>query len=179
LGDSQILVLRPSSREVIFKTTEQWHWFDCPRQLGTNSPDTPTQNAVLDIIDIEEDDIVLAMTDGVIDNLWEHEVVTSVVDSLEKWQAGESGKEKGKEPGEQSYADGMRFVAQELLTAARVIAEDPFAESPYMEKAIDEGLSIEGGMYQVRVYRRGFLTQKTGKLDDISVVAAQCKRQKG
>jgi len=90
---------------------------------------------------------VLAMTDGVIDNLWEHEVVTSVVDSLEKWQSGANNAEKGKEPGEQSYADGMRFVAQELLNAARVIAEDPFAESPYMEKAIDEGLSIEGGMY--------------------------------
>jgi hypothetical protein len=147
IGDSQILVLRPKSREVIFKTAEQWHWFDCPRQLGTNSPDTPAQNAVLDIVEIEEDDIVLAMTDGVIDNLWEHEVVTSVVDSLEKWQSGANNIEKGKEPGEQSYADGMRFVAQELLNAARVIAEDPFAESPYMEKAIDEGLSIEGGMY--------------------------------
>ncbi|KAF2707783.1 hypothetical protein K504DRAFT_470150 [Pleomassaria siparia CBS 279.74] len=156
LGDSQILVLRPRSREVIFKTTEQWHWFDCPRQLGTNSPDTPTSNAVLDRIEIEEDDIVLAMTDGVIDNLWEHEVVQNVVDSMEKWQGGVNNAEAGNVPAEQSYADGMRYVAQELLNAARVIAEDPFAESPYMEKAIDEGLSIEGG-----------------KLDDISVVAAQ------
>ena len=40
----------------------------------------------------------------------------------------------------------MRFVAQELVNAARVVAEDPFAESPYMEKAVDEGLSIEGGL---------------------------------
>ncbi|KAF2799100.1 hypothetical protein K505DRAFT_231769 [Melanomma pulvis-pyrius CBS 109.77] len=161
LGDSQILVLRPRNKEVIFKTAEQWHWFDCPRQLGTNSPDTPTSNAVMDRIEIEEDDIVLAMTDGVIDNLWEHEVVQNVVDSMDKLKRGENKAEAGKEPAEQTYADGMRFVAQELLNAARVIAEDPFAESPYMEKAIDEGLSIEGG-----------------KLDDISVVAAQCKRRK-
>ncbi|KAH7123748.1 phosphatase 2C-like domain-containing protein [Dendryphion nanum] len=162
IGDSQILVIRPRNKEVIFKTTEQWHWFDCPRQLGTNSPDTPNGNAVMDRVEIEEDDIVIAMTDGVVDNLWEHEVVENVVQSMDKWQSGGVGEdEPGKKPG-QTYADGMQFVAKELVNAARVIAEDPFAESPYMEKAIDEGLSIEGG-----------------KLDDISVVAAQCKRRKG
>lgn len=161
LGDSQIIVLRPRNREIIFKTTEQWHWFDCPRQLGTNSPDNPMSNAVLDRFEIEEDDVILAMTDGVVDNLWDHEVLQNVLDSMEKWKNGAKNAEDGKEPGEHSYADGMRFVAQELVNAARVIAEDPFAESPYMEKAVDEGLSIEGG-----------------KLDDISVVAAQCKRRK-
>lgn len=161
LGDSQILVIRPRDQEVIYRTTEQWHWFDCPRQLGTNSPDEPSKNAVMDKVVIEEDDIVLAMSDGVIDNLWEHEVVQTVVDSMKKWQSGDAGKAMQSDEGS-SYADGMRFVATELVKAARVIAEDPFAGSPYMEKAIDEGLSIEGG-----------------KLDDISVVAAQCKRRVG
>jgi serine/threonine protein phosphatase PrpC len=146
LGDSQILVLRPRNREIIFKTTEQWHWFDCPRQLGTNSPDTPISNAVLDRIEIEEDDVVLAMTDGVVDNLWDHEVLQNVLNSMEKWKNNVNSAEDGKEPGKRSYADSMRFVAQELVNAARVVAEDPFAESPYMEKAVDEGLSIEGGL---------------------------------
>ncbi|KAF2013219.1 hypothetical protein BU24DRAFT_464034 [Aaosphaeria arxii CBS 175.79] len=162
LGDSQILVVRPRTKEVLYKTDEQWHWFDCPRQLGTNSPDTPTENAVVDRIEIEEDDVVLAMTDGVVDNLWEHEVVQNVMDSMEKWKDDPSRISADKEPAETTYAEGMRYVAQRLVNAAREIAEDPFAESPYMEKAIDEGLSIEGG-----------------KLDDISVVAAQCKRRKG
>lgn len=146
LGDSQILVIRPRDKEVIYKTTEQWHWFDCPRQLGTNSPDTPSQNAVMDRVEIEEDDVVIAMTDGVVDNLWEHEVVENVVDSMHKWKNNTSMSDPDKEPAEQTYADEMHFVAQELVNAARTIAEDPFAESPYMEKAIDEGLSIEGGM---------------------------------
>jgi serine/threonine protein phosphatase PrpC len=141
LGDSQILVIRPSTQEVIFRTEEQWHWFDCPRQLGTNSPDTPNGNAIVDRIVLQEDDVVLAMTDGVVDNLWEHEVVTNVVESMEKWSG-----DKDKDPEQQTYADGMRFVAQQLVNAAREIAQDPFAESPYMEKAIDEGLSIEGGV---------------------------------
>ncbi|KAF2682626.1 hypothetical protein K458DRAFT_390549 [Lentithecium fluviatile CBS 122367] len=160
LGDSQILVIRPKTKDVLFKTKEQWHWFDCPRQLGTNSPDTPEKNAVMDRVEIEEDDVIVAMSDGVVDNLWEHEIVENVVESLRKWKE-KSMEDNDKAPAEHSYADGMRFVAQELVKAARAIAEDPFAESPYMEKAIDEGLSIEGG-----------------KLDDISVVAAQCKRRK-
>lgn len=162
VGDSAVMILRPREREIIYKTKEQWHWFDCPRQLGTNSPDTPEKDAVMDRIEVEEDDIVLAMSDGVIDNLWDHEILDSIVDSMHKWENGEARIQRTKDTEDVTYADGMMFVAQELVKAAREIAEDPFAESPYMEKAVDEGLSIEGG-----------------KMDDISVVAAQCKRRNG
>lgn len=143
LGDSQILVLRPRDHEVIYKTTEQWHWFDCPRQLGTNSPDTPRDNAVMDMVEIEEHDVVLAMTDGVIDNLWEHEILESVVKSIRRWEAGEGGEGSGDR--KHGSGGGMKFVAEELMNAARVIAQDPFAESPFMEHAVEEGLAMEGG----------------------------------
>jgi serine/threonine protein phosphatase PrpC len=144
LGDSTVMVLRPRDREIIYKTKEQWHWFDCPRQLGTNSPDTPEQNAVMDRVEVEEGDIVLAMTDGVGDNLWDHEVLQNVVDSMHRWENGDAAADVRNEEGSM-MSDEMMYVAQELVRAARTIAEDPFAESPYMEKAIDEGLSIEGG----------------------------------
>jgi hypothetical protein len=39
----------------------------------------------------------------------------------------------------------MEYVAEELMEAARVIAVDPFAESPFMEHAIEEGLASGGG----------------------------------
>jgi protein phosphatase PTC7 len=143
LGDSQILVLRPRQNQIIYKTAEQWHWFDCPRQLGTNSPDTPRANAVMDKVDIEEEDVVLAMSDGVVDNLWEHEVLENVVESVHKWESGEAGQGSGNRRG--GAGGGMQFVATELVKAARAIAEDPFAESPYMERAIEEGLPMEGG----------------------------------
>ena len=156
LGDCKCLVIRPGDGSVVFSTQEQWHYFDCPRQLGTNSPDTPRGNAVLDEVEIQEDDIVLAMSDGVTDNLWEVEISEYVVDALNSWKA------KMKDgANEESYAEGMRFVAQELVLEARKIAEDSFAASPFMERAVEEGLAIEGG-----------------KLDDISVVAAICKRRK-
>ncbi|KAK4226906.1 protein phosphatase PTC7 [Podospora fimiseda] len=164
LGDGQVLVVRPSTREMVYKSTEQWHWFDCPRQLGTNSPDTPTNCAVVDEVPIKEGDVVLAMSDGVIDNLWTHEIVEQVSENVEKWQKREV---KPREPvvgfeGEEvvEYDDcGMGYVAEELMDAAKAIALDPFAESPFMERAIEEGLAMGGG-----------------KLDDISVVAAICRK---
>ena len=143
LGDSQILVLRPNSSELVYKTKEQWHWFDCPRQLGTNSPDTPRENAVLDKVAIQENDVVLAMSDGVIDNLWEHEIIENVVESIRKWEHGEGGQSTGNRKG--GAGGGMKFVADELVRAAKAIATDPFAESPFMEHAVEEGLAMEGG----------------------------------
>ncbi|KAL8994725.1 MAG: hypothetical protein Q9188_006986 [Gyalolechia gomerana] len=143
LGDSQVMVLRPETQEIVYKTIEQWHWFDCPRQLGTNSPDTPKANAVMDKVKIKEDDIVLAMSDGVIDNLWEHEVLQNVHDSMESWASRETDKRPG---GSAEEANGvMLYVARELVKAARNVAEDPYAESPFMERAVEEGLAMEGG----------------------------------
>jgi serine/threonine protein phosphatase PrpC len=165
LGDSQIMVLCPRDRAIIYKTREQWHWFDCPRQLGTNSPDMPESNAVVDLVRVQEDDVVLAMSDGVVDNLWDHEVLQIVLDSMDRWKKGEAVSDSlpaaNSELREQSYPDEMMYVAAELVKAAKAVAQDPFAESPYMEKACDEGLSIEGG-----------------KMDDISVVAAIIKRRR-
>ncbi|KAL8917763.1 MAG: hypothetical protein Q9208_007743 [Pyrenodesmia sp. 3 TL-2023] len=143
LGDSQVLVLRPDTEAVVYKTTEQWHWFDCPRQLGTNSPDTPKANAVMDKVEAEEGDVVLAMSDGVVDNLWEHEILENVRDSMKQWASG-----KVDEAMASGTADGkgrMLYVARELVKAARKIAEDPYAESPFMERAVEEGLAMEGG----------------------------------
>nr|POF19890.1 putative protein phosphatase 2c 80 [Quercus suber] len=163
LGDSKVMVVRPRDKSILFETEEQWHYFDCPRQLGTNSPDTPEGNAILSTVELEEDDIVLAMSDGVTDNLWEDEISDATVKALKSWQAKLRTGEAGSDVGEGgSYAEGMRFIANELVLLARRIAEDPFAASPFTERAVEEGLAIEGG-----------------KLDDISVVAAVCKRRKG
>lgn len=179
LGDSQVMVVRPSSGELIFKTKEQWHWFDCPRQLGTNSPDTPAQNAVLDKVPIEEGDVVLAMSDGVIDNLWSHEIVENVSNSVKRWAVGDVGR-RTRSSDNPGGSGSMAFVAEELMLAAKTIALDPFAESPFMEHAIDEGLPSEGGeSVQISIFmtRRKTLTLwLSGKLDDITVVAALCTR---
>ncbi|KAG7107662.1 protein phosphatase 2C 26 like [Verticillium longisporum] len=122
------MVLRPKDEKVIYKTKEQWHWFDCPRQLGTNSPDTPEKNAVMDKVEVRVGDVILAMSDGVIDNMWEHEIVHSVRNSLARWENGEGGKVEGDRT--DGANGGMKFAAEELVTAAKVVALDPFAERP-------------------------------------------------
>lgn len=137
------MVLRPETEETVYKTTEQWHWFDCPRQLGTNSPDTPKANAVMDKVEAKEGDIVLAMSDGVVDNLWEHEIFENVRDSMQRWASGKVNEAMASDTGDGK--GGMLYVARELVKAARKIAEDPYAESPFMERAVEEGLAMEGG----------------------------------
>ncbi|KAI9760081.1 MAG: hypothetical protein M4579_001914 [Chaenotheca gracillima] len=142
LGDGKVLVIRPRDKSVLYRTAEQWHWFDCPRQLGTNSPDTPRQNAVMEKVPVEDGDIVLAMSDGVMDNLWEHEVLENVLNSLTKMDPDAT---KTLEASDGTLGNRMDIVAKDLVWAAKVIAQDPFAESPFMERAVDEGLAMEGG----------------------------------
>ncbi|KAF4594635.1 rRNA-processing protein UTP23 [Ophiocordyceps camponoti-floridani] len=155
LGDCRVMVVRPRTNDVVYRSTEQWHWFDCPRQLGTNSPDTPEANAVTDVVDLEVGDVVLALSDGVVDNLWEHEIVESVTKSIAEWESAEDQPSHVDRSGGRN--GGMNALAEHLMTAARTVAVDPFAESPFMERAVEEGLASEGG-----------------KPDDISVVAALC-----
>ncbi|KAL4872718.1 hypothetical protein BDV12DRAFT_182749 [Aspergillus spectabilis] len=161
IGDCKVLVIRPSEDKVLFRTKEQWHWFDCPMQLGTNSVDTPRNNAVLSLVNLEEGDIVLALSDGVLDNLWEHEVLSITMEGLKNWDHGRyDDKELDWAPPAVLAEEKMVFLAREILKAALAVAQDPFAESPYMEKAVEEGLAIQGG-----------------KMDDISVVVGTCKKR--
>lgn len=153
LGDSAVMVIRPSDKSTVFRTKEQWHWFDCPRQLGTNSPDVPQENAVLDRVAIREGDVVLAVSDGVLDNLWAHEITENVSNSMLSYSRD---KDSEVEEGSSEGSARMRYVALRLVEAAKEIATDPFAESPYMEKAVEEGLSIEGG---TRSYQTGRSSQ--------------------
>lgn len=150
LGDCAVMVVRPSTGSLIYKSKEDWHWFDCPRQLGTNSPDTPKSNSFMDKVDVEEGDIVLCVSDGVTDNLWEEEIAEWITHSVKQWQNKE-----------QEAEDGIVYVARTLMNAAKEIALDPYAGSPYMSRAVDEGLAAEGG-----------------KLDDISVVIGKVERHK-
>lgn len=188
LGDSTVLIIRPSNQKVIYRSKEQWHWFDCPRQLGTNSPDTPNGNAVMEKVEVLEGDLAVAVSDGVIDNLWEHEICEVICDSLQNWKVHQQGKKGGgaKSHQQQSPSDngkgnggdqryfkdhpvvelqgddeaGMVFAARELVRCARVIAEDSFAESPFMERAVEEGLPFEGG-----------------KMDDITVAIGRVTKR--
>lgn len=143
VGDSQAFLFRPSEGRFIARTEEQWHWFDCPRQLGTNSPDTPEGVAKVVQVPVQEGDLVLIATDGLMDNLWEAEISRELM----KWI---------------DEGEGEGYMAEELVEKAQNVAMDPWGLSPYMERAVEQGLGIEGG-----------------KWDDISVVVARCQKRSG
>lgn len=148
LGDCAVMIIRPEKETLQYQSKEDWHWFDCPRQLGTNSPDTPKNNAFMDKVDVKEGDVVLCLSDGVTDNLYEEEITEWVSHAIKKWN--DNAKEA---------EDGIVYVARTLMNAAKEVAMDPYAGSPYMSRAVDEGLAAEGG-----------------KLDDISVVVGLVRR---
>jgi hypothetical protein len=100
----------------------------------------------MDRVELEVGDVVLAMSDGVIDNLWEHEIAHTVFESIGEWESGKGGAQ-GHFDRSGGRGGGMRAAAQEIVAAATKVAMDPFAESPYMEHAIEEGLASEGGRF--------------------------------
>jgi protein phosphatase PTC7 len=155
LGDSVGMVYRAGNKkDWVLRTKEQWHWFDCPRQLGTNSPDTPLGNAVLQEMTVQNGDLVVLATDGLVDNMWDQEIIAVIDGVLEE---SDEAVEKAAD-GEKGHLGRMKVLSQRIVEGAKKTAMNPFAESPYMERSIDEGLGIEGG-----------------KWDDISVVAAVCR----
>eukprot|EP01113_Clastostelium_recurvatum_P003657 TRINITY_DN1159_c0_g1_i1.p1 TRINITY_DN1159_c0_g1~~TRINITY_DN1159_c0_g1_i1.p1 ORF type:complete len:424 (-),score=96.15 TRINITY_DN1159_c0_g1_i1:138-1409(-) len=75
LGDSGFMVVRGS--EIVFRTKEQQHSFNFPYQLGTGSSDLP-EHADHYSIPVQEGDLVILGSDGLWDNLYDHEVVDVV-----------------------------------------------------------------------------------------------------
>lgn len=75
LGDSACLVIR--NGKVVARTREVSHYFDCPFQLSSESPDKPRDGSKLNIELVRGDTIVMG-SDGVFDNLTDSEIVDLV-----------------------------------------------------------------------------------------------------
>ncbi|CAD7953288.1 unnamed protein product [Amoebophrya sp. A25] len=80
LGDSGALIYRPSENRIIFKSEEQCHDFNFPKQLGTNSDDMP-EHCDVHSVKVELGDIILVATDGVFDNLFDEDIVQKISNS--------------------------------------------------------------------------------------------------
>lgn len=75
LGDSVCLVVRDGA--VAARTREIIHYFDCPYQLGGDSPDRPKDGTTLET-NIYPGDIIIAGSDGVFDNLSDGDILELV-----------------------------------------------------------------------------------------------------
>ncbi|KAL7473614.1 hypothetical protein ACHAXS_014097 [Conticribra weissflogii] len=108
LGDSVCLVLRDGA--VAARTREIIHYFDCPYQLGEDSPDRPKDGTTLQT-EIYPGDIIVAGSDGVFDNLSDADVCDIV----------ESCPPKAK----------SAAIAKKIVDRSRAVSLDMSAVTPY------------------------------------------------
>jgi len=104
---------------LVFSTEEQQHWYDCPYQVGTNSVDTPTNDATSHVVKLLPSDTIVIATDGLGDNLWEEEILTEAAGITESGQATTPNR-------------SVQDIADALCKKARAVGEDKWGESPYM-----------------------------------------------
>eukprot|EP00403_Amphidinium_massartii_P017744 CAMPEP_0178412632 /NCGR_PEP_ID=MMETSP0689_2-20121128/22114_1 /TAXON_ID=160604 /ORGANISM="Amphidinium massartii, Strain CS-259" /LENGTH=370 /DNA_ID=CAMNT_0020033883 /DNA_START=27 /DNA_END=1135 /DNA_ORIENTATION=- len=155
LGDSGVILLRPALRtsnsnaeqimfpRVVFRSSDQTHYFNCPYQLGSAGP--PPEEPDLIFVRVQPGDIVIAASDGIFDNLFDHQVQAIVAHHLAMpWKM-----EAEVEPFLPDVATGIAEHARNVgLQENRRETITPFALT-----AQSEGLNFHGG-----------------KLDDISLV---------
>lgn len=117
LGDSGCLIVRKG--KVLFRTKEQQHIFNFPVQLGTGHSTTP-KDADNTTLQVEEGDLILLATDGLFDNLYDHEII----DIIREYQANNSAGSN---------------LAQVLCERAFVHADSSTIETPFTRHAFELG----------------------------------------
>jgi protein phosphatase PTC7 len=85
LGDSGVLVCRPSTKEVLFRTCQQEHSFGCPFQLGHEPhADTFSDADSCYIGGLKGGDMAIVGSDGLFDNLTDEAVVEICATSVKE-----------------------------------------------------------------------------------------------
>jgi len=160
LGDSGAMLLRPALRtppgserplffpRVVFRSSDQTHYFNCPYQLSSGN--APLQVPDFVRVRVRPGDLVLAATDGVFDNLFDHQVQAIVARHLgEAWR---QGRTRGGEP----VAPQLQGLAVSIVKQAQRVGQQEDHRdiiTPFALAAHSEGLGFRGG-----------------KLDDTTVV---------
>lgn len=174
IGDSGVMVVRRPTKQrsvgeepgaavsrsrvsMVYKTREQQHSFNFPYQLShfpeslheqvLQKPNSPEDCNTADI-ELQEGDLVLVYTDGVCDNLFEHEILEICNRALSPYSA--------KLIANPGAATSASVVAESLVTAAFHRSRDTNARTPFGRHAKMNGFPT---------WERG------GKEDDITLVA--------
>lgn len=155
LGDSGAMILRPALRtppgtdkpllfpRVVFRSRDQTHYFNCPYQIGSGTANWEVPDFVS--VRVRAGDIVVAGSDGVFDNLFDHQVQAIVARHLARaWNT------------RTEVVPQLSGLAMSIAKQAQRIGQQEDHKdiiTPFTLSAHSEGLSFPGG-----------------KLDDTTVV---------
>ncbi|XP_022948286.1 probable protein phosphatase 2C 26 [Cucurbita moschata] len=142
VGDCGLKVIRKG--QIIFSTSPQEHYFDCPYQLSSERVGQTFLDAKVSNVELMEGDILVMGSDGLFDNVFDHEIVAIAT----------------------KYVD-VGEAAKALANLANSHSADKTFESPYSLEARSKG-------YDVPFWKKILGMKLTGgKLDDITVVVGQ------
>ncbi|KAK8844567.1 hypothetical protein IAR55_006414 [Kwoniella newhampshirensis] len=133
LGDCCLLLIR--SGEVVFRTSEMQHAFNFPLQVGTHSRDEPMKDAMRFDVGVKKGDIVIVGSDGLMDNLFDEDIL----DTLAQYAS------PSHIPPNAFPSFSPQHVSEALCRRARSVSELVTATTPFMCKAIEEGIDFVGG----------------------------------
>lgn len=131
IGDCCCSIIR--GKEYIFRLQEQQHSFNYPFQMGTNSQDTPRKDGQRFNIKIQKDDIIILSSDGLVDNLFDEDILEEVLkyDDLKLGEANQAER-----------------ISKALCSRAKAVSEDQRAvTSPFQQRANEEGIHFVGGKH--------------------------------
>lgn len=127
LGDSGFILVREGS--IVHQEGEQTHGFNFPYQLGTGSSDSPKDARIVEL-EVRAGDVVVAATDGVLDNVFPSDICSIV----------SIGLERSKNESE---------IAQRIAQVASLKAHQPSGKTPFSEAANKVGYAYEGGKVDI------------------------------
>ncbi|XP_019439263.1 PREDICTED: probable protein phosphatase 2C 26 isoform X1 [Lupinus angustifolius] len=142
VGDCGLRVIRNGN--VILSTSPQEHYFDCPFQLSSERVGQTYLDAAVSNVELIEGDTIVVGSDGLFDNVFDHEIVSTIV-------------------GHRNVAE----AAKALANLASNHALDSNFDSPYSLEARSRG-------FEPPLWKKILGMKLTGgKLDDITVIVGE------
>ncbi|KAA8543703.1 hypothetical protein F0562_021551 [Nyssa sinensis] len=142
VGDCGLRVIRKG--QIIFGTSPQDHYFDCPYQLSSEVVGQTYLDATVSSVELMEGDTIVMGSDGLFDNVFDNEIVSMMA----------------------RYVD-VAEAAKALANLAHNHSTDSNFDSPYSLEARTRGFDVPWWKKIVGMKLTG------GKLDDITVVVGQ------
>lgn len=175
LGDSGLLVIRRG--DIVYRTDEQQHYFNCPYQVGTDSTDTIDIGAPIEFF-LQHGDCIIMGTDGLWDNVFANEVLQIVIkngvatnstSSQSNQPSSNSDQTKSNDTG----TDASSMVSDCLIEDTDVTSKDAQGIAVQLAEAAVRVANDERGIspFSVNAHNAGHMFLG-GKVDDITILAA-------